>query len=468
MQPENTTEKALAGDASVDCGCAPSPREQRRLWPSMNRRTALGLGILGVAALGAGGTLGPLVAPAFAADYPSWDDVVAAKNNEAAKAAEITKIQELIAGLEADVAAKQQVAQQMADEFYVAQQEYFDAAVRADQLQQQADEQASAAIDAANKAGRVAAQLYRNGGDDTSLELFFAGSASGADDLLARLGTMDKLVQRNQDVYAQAVTARDSAQSLSDQAAVQRAERDRLQKIAEEKMIAAQKAAEEAQAALDAQNAKRGELEAQLAALQDATAKTVADYQEGERVRAEQERLRREEEARRAKEEADRLAQQGGGGGGGGGGGSGGGGAVVGSGWARPSSGWRSSGYGPRTVQCGNSYCSSGFHYGVDLAAGCGSGIYAASAGRVVYAGWNGGYGNYIKIDHGGGIGTGYGHIRSGGIFVGVGQWVSAGQLIASEGNTGNSFGCHLHFETYVNGSPVNPIYFMADRGVSV
>jgi murein DD-endopeptidase MepM/ murein hydrolase activator NlpD len=427
--------------------------------------------ILGVAALGAaGGTIGPLVAPAFAAEYPSWDDVVAAKNNEAAKAAEITRIQELIAGLEADVAAKQQVAQQMADEFYVAQQAYFDAALRADQLQQQADEQAAAALDAANKAGRVAAQLYRNGGDDTSLELFFAGSAAGADDLLARLGTMDKLVQRNQDVYAQAVTARDSAQSLSDQAAVQRAERDRLQKIAEEKMVAAQKAADEAQAALDAQNAKRGELEAQLAALQDATASTVAQYEEGERVRKEQERLRREEEARRAKEEADRLAQQnqGGGGGGGGGGGSGGGGAVVGSGWARPSSGWRSSGYGPRTVQCGNSYCSSGFHYGVDLAAGCSSGIYAASAGRVVYAGWNGGYGNYIKIDHGGGIGTGYGHIRTGGIFVGVGQWVSAGQLIASEGNTGNSFGCHLHFETYVNGGTTNPINFMAARGISV
>ena len=49
-----------------------------------------------------------------------------------------------------------------------------------------------------------------------------------------------------------------------------------------------------------------------------------------------------------------------------------------------------------------------------------------------------------------------------------VGQWVNAGQLIASEGNTGNSFGCHVHFETYVNGSPVNPIYFMADRGISV
>ena len=119
-------------------------------------------------------------------------------------------------------------------------------------------------------------------------------------------------------------------------------------------------------------------------------------------------------------------------------------------------------------MQCGNTYCSSGFHYGVDLAAGCGSGIYAAYAGRVVYAGWNGGYGNYIKIDHGGGIGTGYAHIRSGGIFVGVGQWVGAGQLIASEGNTGNSFGCHLHFETYWYGSPVNPIIFMGDRGISV
>jgi len=431
----------------------------------MNRRSALGLGILGVAALGAvGGTIGPLVSPAFAADYPSWDDVVAAKGNEAAKAAEVTRIQELIAGLEADVAAKNQIAQQLADEFYVAQQAYFDAALRADQLQQQADAQATAATDAANKAGRVAAQLYRNGGDDTSMELFFAGSATSADDLLARLGTMDKLVQRNHDVYAQAVTARDSAQSLSDQAGVQRAERDRLQKIAEEKMVAAQKAAEEAQAALDAQNAKRGELEAQLAALQDTVAKTVADYEEGERVRKEQERLRREEEARRAKEEADRLAQQNQGGGGSGGGG----GSVGGSGWARPSSGWRSSGYGARTVQCGNSYCSSGFHYGVDLAAGCGAGIYAASAGRVVYAGWNGGYGNYIKIDHGGGIGSGYGHIRTGGIFVGVGQWVGAGQLIASEGNTGNSFGCHVHFETYVNNYPVNPIYFMADRGISV
>jgi murein DD-endopeptidase MepM/ murein hydrolase activator NlpD len=119
-------------------------------------------------------------------------------------------------------------------------------------------------------------------------------------------------------------------------------------------------------------------------------------------------------------------------------------------------------------VQCGRSYCSSGYHYGVDLASGCGSAIYAAHAGTVVYAGYNGGYGNYIKIDHGNSIGTGYAHIRPGGIFVRYGQRVSAGQLIASEGNTGNSFGCHLHFETYIDGYPVNPITFMGSRGIGV
>ncbi|WP_345556462.1 M23 family metallopeptidase [Microbacterium kyungheense] len=428
----------------------------------MNRRTALGIGILGVAALSSFGVaLNPFGSRAYAADYPSWDDVAAAKANEAAKAQEITNIQNLIAGLEADVAAKQQLAKQAGDEFYVAQQDFFVAAWRADELQRQADAQSAAADDAATKAGRVAAQLYRNGGDDTSMELFFSSSAAGADDLLTRLGTMDKLVERNQDLYAQAVTARDSAQSLSDQAAVQRAERDRLQKIAEEKMIAAQQAADAAQAALDAQNAKKGELEAQLAALQDTTAKTIAEYQEGERIRKEQEAAAAAAAAAKAKADAEAAAAAGGGGGGGGG-------AVVGSGWARPSSGWQSSGYGWRSSQCGSQGCASTFHAGVDLAAGCGAGIYAASAGRVVYAGDNGGYGNYIKLDHGGGIGTGYGHIRNGGIFVSVGQWVSAGQLIASEGNTGRSFGCHCHFEVYVNGGTVNPVPFMAARGISV
>jgi murein DD-endopeptidase MepM/ murein hydrolase activator NlpD len=427
----------------------------------VNRRTAIGLGALGLAGLAA--IAGPLLPAAFAADYPTWDDVQAARGNEAAKAQEVQKIQGLIDGLTSEVARTQAEAERTSAEFYQAQQEFFDAAMRADQLQQQADEQAAKAVDSANKAGRVAAQLYRNGGDDTSLELFFAGSAASADDLLARLGTMDQLMARNQAVYADAITARDSAQSLSDQAAVARDERDRLQQIAEQKMVTAQQAADAAQAALLEQQTHLVDLEAQLAALQDTTAKTIAGYQAG----VEAARKAAEEAAARARAEAERLAQEaaqhGGGGGGGGNGGS-----VVGSGWARPSSGYRTSGYGPRSVQCGNGYCSSGFHYGVDLASGCGSAIYAANAGTVVYAGPNYGYGNYIKLDHGGGVGTGYGHIQNGGILVGYGQWVNSGQLIAYEGNTGNSFGCHVHFEVYINGRPTNPIPFMADRGISI
>jgi murein DD-endopeptidase MepM/ murein hydrolase activator NlpD len=449
-------------DAIDECGCAPSPRERQALWPaSISRRGALGIGALAV--VGFGALTGALAAPAFAVDYPSWDDVEKAKANQAAKAREVTRIEGLIAGLKAEVARTQELAEKAADEFYIAQQAYFDAAQRALALQDQADAEAQKAVDAATRAGRVAAERYRDGGDDTSLELFFSGSAASADDLLARLGTMDKLLKRNQSVYADAITARDSAQSLTDQAEVARAERDRLQQIAEQKMVAAQQAADAAQAALDAQTAHLAVLEAQLAALKDTTSKTFAAYKAGVEAR----RKAREEAERRAREEAERRAREAAAGGGGGGS-AGGGGIVVGSGWARPSNGWRTSGYGRRTQICGPRYCSSSYHYGVDLADGCGSAIFAAHSGTVVYAGYNGGYGYYVKIDHGGGIGTGYAHIRRGGIHVRRGQHVSAGQHIASEGNTGNSFGCHLHFETYIDGYPVNPISFMADRGVSV
>ena len=292
------SEKALD-----ECGCAPSPAERRVLWPAVSRRGALGLGALGVVALGAIG--GPLIPAAFAATYPSWDDVQAAKANEAAKAAEVQRIQGLIASLTGEVARTKALAEQAADAFYVAQQEYFDAAKRAESLQAQADAEAAKAVDAANKAGRVAAQLYRNGGDDTSMELFFSSSAASADDLLARLGTMDKLIERNQAVYADAKTARDAAQSLSDQAVVARNERDRLQEVAEQKMVESQQAADAAKAALDEQTLHLGELQAQLAALQDTTAKTIADYQAG----VEAARIAEEQRLAAERAEAARLAR---------------------------------------------------------------------------------------------------------------------------------------------------------------
>lgn len=473
-------------DGADDCGCAPTPAEQSRLWPALDRRGALKLGAFGAVALGAFGATVPSLSsssPAFAADYPSWADVEAARANEAAKGAEIARIQGLIAGLQSEVARTQAEVVARSDEYYAAQQAYFDADYRAQQIQSQADAEAAKATDAATKAGKVAAQLYRSGGDDTSLDLFFSGSAATADDLLAKLGTMDKLIERNRSVYTAAVVARDNAKQLSNQANDARAERDRLKTIAEEKMVAAQQAADAAQAALAAQQANQVVLEAQLAALQDTTAKTVADYQAG----VEAERKAREERERRAREEAEARARaqreqeerdrqnagnSGGGGGGGGGGNSGGGGGggnVGGSGWARPSSAGTTSGYGPRTGQCGSSYCASTWHLGLDFGAGCWSPIYAASSGRVTYAGYNGGYGNYIRIQHDDGSGTGYAHIVNGGIYVSNGQRVSAGQQIAATGQTGNSFGCHLHFEVYPPwGGTTDPAPWLRDRGIWV
>jgi murein DD-endopeptidase MepM/ murein hydrolase activator NlpD len=445
IRSQGETEGAGRAEES---GCAPPFAQRRPLRAGLSRRALLGAGAVGASAVLLGGSLLPA---AFGAAYPSWDDVQAAKANEATKAAEVARIQGFIRSLTGEVARTRVAAEQAAGAFYTAQQEYFEAAVRADTLQAQADAEAVNAADAANKAGRVAAQMYRDGGDTTSLELFFSGSAATADDLLTRLGVMDKLLERNQAVYAAAVTARDAAHSLTDQAVLARDERDRLAQVAEQKMLESQQAADAAQAALDAQTVNLGQLEAQLAALQDTTAKTIADYQAGV------EAARIAEEQRRAAEraEAERRAASSGGG-------------VVTSGWARPTSGRLTSDFGPRGSQCGNGYCSTSYHYGVDLSGGCSAGIYAAAAGTVVYAGYNGGYGNYIKIHHGGGIGTGYAHIRNGGFFVGYGQPVNAGDLIGSEGNTGNAFGCNLHFEAYVNGSPVNPTNFLAARGVSL
>ena len=454
MNEDQTSLDAAVAAASDDCGCAPSPSERRAFGKDgISRRGALGIGVLSVVALSAFG-ISNGVSAAYAASYPSWDDVQRAKSSEAAKAAEVTRIEGLIQSLTQKVAETQAAAKVASDEFYDAQQKYFAAATEADTLQTQADEQAAKADESARKAGQVAAQLYRNGGDDTSLELFFAGSANNADELLARLGTMDKLLEYNQSVYDDAVAARNAAQSLSDQAVLARDERDRLQKIAEEKMVLAQQAADAAQAALDEQSANLATMQAQLAALRDATAKTVAEYQAGV-VAAEKERKR--------KEDAERAAAAAGGGGGGGGGG----GSQGSGGWCRPHGGGKSSGYGPRSQQCGPQGCSSSFHYGTDFANGCGSPIYAAQSGTVDYAGGNGGYGNYIRIQHGGGIGTGYAHIRDRGILVRSGQWVNSGQIIAYAGNTGRSFGCHLHFEVYVNGNAVNPVQFLARHGVS-
>jgi murein DD-endopeptidase MepM/ murein hydrolase activator NlpD len=98
-------------------------------------------------------------------------------------------------------------------------------------------------------------------------------------------------------------------------------------------------------------------------------------------------------------------------------------------------------------------------HEGIDLAVGTGTPVVAAAAGTVIVAGWMGGYGNLVVVDHGGGISTAYGHNTS--VTVGVGQQVAQGQLIAYSGSTGHSTGPHVHFEVRINGAAVDPMGYL-------
>ena len=98
-------------------------------------------------------------------------------------------------------------------------------------------------------------------------------------------------------------------------------------------------------------------------------------------------------------------------------------------------------------------------HAGVDIAVPSGTPVHAAKSGRVLIAGWVSGYGNYTCIGHGGGLSTCYGHQTS--IGVSVGQSVSQGQVIGYSGCTGHCFGPHVHFETRINGAPVNPMGYL-------
>ena len=102
---------------------------------------------------------------------------------------------------------------------------------------------------------------------------------------------------------------------------------------------------------------------------------------------------------------------------------------------------------------------SQRFHSGLDIGGDYGMEIHAAKAGVVSHAGWIGGYGNTVMIDHGGGIVTLYGHNQS--LNVSVGQQVSQGQVIAFCGSTGNSTGPHCHFEVRLNGEPVSPYNYL-------
>jgi len=120
------------------------------------------------------------------------------------------------------------------------------------------------------------------------------------------------------------------------------------------------------------------------------------------------------------------------------------------SGFIWPVSGVLTSGFGYRWGR---------MHEGIDIAVPSGTPVHASASGTVIVAGWVGGYGNLVVIDHGGGVATAYGHNTS--VAVGVGQSVAQGQVISYSGSTGHSTGPHVHFEVRINGSPVDPLGYL-------
>jgi len=137
--------------------------------------------------------------------------------------------------------------------------------------------------------------------------------------------------------------------------------------------------------------------------------------------------------------------------------------------WIRPTAGQVTSGYGPRwgTV-----------HAGVDIAGPRDSPVYAATDGTVITAACTSaycdregglglaGYGNLVELDHGGGVTTRYGHLSA--YTVLPGQRIGVGALLGFQGSTGNSTGVHLHFEIRIDGAPVDPVPWLAERGVDL
>lgn len=113
-----------------------------------------------------------------------------------------------------------------------------------------------------------------------------------------------------------------------------------------------------------------------------------------------------------------------------------------------------SSGYGARSGPIEGGY---DWHPGIDIAVEFGTPVYAAAAGTVEQAGLNGGYGRYVRIAHGNGYETAYGHMS--GLAVAAGQKVIKGEIIGFVGSTGYSTGPHLHYEVLADGQTIDPFY---------
>ena len=378
-------------------------------------------------------TLGlPASSPAYADEYPTWEEVQEARKDVAAAEAKVKEIMALLERLEVEAAQAEEEAARLGEIYYEALYELDEATFQQAQLQSQADAAAAVAEESRLKAGQFVAELARVGGGDLTATLFISGE--DANQLLSRIGYAAKIAEQTDGIYARALSDQNAAQALSDQAEVARQIREELQLVAEAAYEEANAAAMRAYSAVEAQLENSARLEAQLEVLIEKREATEADYQKGVIARQQSEIMGMIDP-----------------------------GQISAAGWARPSGGYISSHFGPRIHPI---YGIARLHAGIDLATPCGRPVYAARSGRVSYSGWLGTSGNFIRITHEDGYTTGYAHLQSGTLYVRLGESVVTGQLIAQIGNTGGSTGCHLHLETRQNMVAQDPYPFFLNRGI--
>ena len=242
--------------------------------------------VLVAAAVVVGALVAPVVTalPASATEYPSWQDVQRAKGDERAAAAEATKVQTALRSVQADAAAKSQVALDASEAADRAESDLAAATQAATALHTQADSAERTAARARQRAGQLAATLYRDGSQNAMTTRI--ATADDPDQLLYQLGAVDQLSTSWQGVLDEASVAGRTASALHDQAERAESERSTLATAAEQRSATARDASAAAQQAVADTQQHSDELYAQLAALEDTTARTEQRYELGVQVAA--------------------------------------------------------------------------------------------------------------------------------------------------------------------------------------
>ena len=285
--------------------------------------------------------------------------------------------------------------------------------------------------------------MYENG-DTNFLDLLF--EAESLSDMLNRAEYIQKVSEYDRQKLDEFVAVRNEIEETELRLTEEYNELDRMKQETEAKQSSVEALQADKQKELESYNAKIQEANADIAQMQS----EIAGIQEA--IRAEENQIaaieaeiRRQEEEARKKAEAQGQSYET---------------KSLGSIsfiWPCPASGRITSAFGGRSSPTEG---ASSNHQGIDIGAPTGSSILAAASGSVVIATYSASAGNYVMINHGGGVYTVYMHMNS--IGVSVGQSVSQGQQIGTVGSTGYSTGPHLHFGIRSNGTYVNPTAYVS------